>query len=56
MGCKTILVDLPGVEHLEYLVENQYAQLVHSPDMCVAAVEQAFDYNPNTTLFFQSEQ
>lgn len=56
MGCKTILVDLPGVEHLEYLFENQYAQLVDTPDACVAALEQPFAYNANTTLFFQSEQ
>ena len=56
MGCKTILVDLPGVEHLEYLYENQYAQLVDSPEACVKAIEQPYAYNTNTTLFFQSEQ
>lgn len=55
MGCKTVLIDLPGNEHMEYLYHNGYAQLVQSETQLTEALTTPFTYNENTSLFFKHE-
>jgi len=30
IGCKTILVDLPSIEYMEYLLKNNYVKIVNN--------------------------
>ena len=51
---KTYLLDLPGVEYMDYLIENNYVKLIKDIDDFVLNIKNNDCYfNQNTEIFFK---